>query len=108
MEITRTLFETQQQRRFGTSNPERMPLAFWEWMVRTSEEARLRDWTEGEEVPGHTPYQLRVRFGQGGDYTVVERILPGRENCTRCVCRLTSTHVVGRTIPQSGRGTPAG
>ena len=23
--------------------PERMPLAFWEWMVRGSEEARTRD-----------------------------------------------------------------
>jgi hypothetical protein len=69
MEITREVFEAQQQRRFGESNPERMPLAFWEWMVRKSEEARLRDWTEGDDVPGHTPYQLRVRFGQDGDYS---------------------------------------
>src|SRR5438270_5620976 len=69
MEITREIFDAQQQRRFGESNPERMPLVFWEWMVRTSEEARLRDWTEGDDVPGHTPYQLRVRFGQDGDYS---------------------------------------
>ena len=71
MEITRTLFESQQQRRFGTSNPERMPLAFWEWMIRRSEEGRLRVWTEEEEppVPRHTPYQLRTYFGQDGDYS---------------------------------------
>jgi hypothetical protein len=69
MEITRKIFEAQQQRRYGTSNPERMPLAFWEWMVRMSEDARLFEWTEGEEVPGHTPYQLRARFGQEGDYS---------------------------------------
>lgn len=67
--MTRTLFESQQRRRFGTANPERMPLAFWEWMVRKSEEGRIRDWTEESESSGHTPYQLRVLFGQEGDYS---------------------------------------
>jgi hypothetical protein len=34
MEITRELFEEQKRPRFGTANPERMRLAFWEWMIR--------------------------------------------------------------------------
>ncbi len=66
MEIARKVFERQQQRRFGASNPERMKLAFWEWMVRSSEDARLHDWSEAPAV--HTPYALRKFFGQDGDY----------------------------------------
>lgn len=69
MEITRAIFESQQQRRFGTSNPERMSLTFWEWMVRRSEERRLREWTEDEQLPVHTPYHLRTFFGQDDDYS---------------------------------------
>jgi hypothetical protein len=34
MEISRELFEEQRRPRFGRDNPERMNLAFWEWMVR--------------------------------------------------------------------------
>lgn len=34
MQITRKLFEQQRRPRFGTANPERMQLAFWEWMIR--------------------------------------------------------------------------
>jgi hypothetical protein len=34
MEITREVFEAQRRPRFGTANPERMQLAFWEWMIR--------------------------------------------------------------------------
>jgi len=67
MEITRRVFESQQQRRFGTSNPERMKLAFWEWMVRSSEDARPHDWSQAPAV--HTPYALRKSFGQDGDYS---------------------------------------
>lgn len=69
MQITRRVFESQQQRRFGTSNPERMPLAFWEWMIRQSEDARLREWSPDNQVPSHAPYALRQRFGQEGDYS---------------------------------------
>jgi hypothetical protein len=71
MEITRQIFESQQQRRFGTANPERMPLAFWEWMVRSSEDARLCDWSadHAPSVLGHMPYKLRTFFGQEGDYS---------------------------------------
>lgn len=51
MEITRSVFESQRQRRFGTANPERMRIAFWEWMVRRSEEGRLRDWSDYSQGP---------------------------------------------------------
>src|SRR4051794_32167387 len=34
MEISRELFDQQRRPRFGTANPERMRLAFWEWMIR--------------------------------------------------------------------------
>jgi hypothetical protein len=34
MNITRELFEQQRHPRFGKSNPERMHVAFWEWMIR--------------------------------------------------------------------------
>lgn len=71
MKITRQVLEGQQQRRFGTANPEPQPLALWEWIVRASEDARLRDWSEDRDEPevGHTPHQLRVAFGQEGDYS---------------------------------------
>ena len=71
MEITRKVFESQQQRRFGTANPESQPLAFWEWMVRTSEKARLRDWSAEEEGPevGARRISSVAPFGQEGDYS---------------------------------------
>jgi hypothetical protein len=69
MEITRKVFESQQQRRFGTTNPERQPLAFWEWMIRASEDSRLRDWSSDDQPAEHTPYALRTSFGQEGDYS---------------------------------------
>ncbi len=72
MKITRSIFESQRQRRFGASNPERMPLAFWEWMVRGMEDARLRDdWFEEQDptVLGHNPTAVRTYFGQEGDYS---------------------------------------
>ena len=69
MEITRAIFESQQQRRFGVCNPERMNLVFWEWMVRSSEDARLRESSDETEpyARGHTPCKLRMSFGQDGD-----------------------------------------
>ncbi len=69
MKITRKVFEAQQQRRFGTANPERQPLAFWEWMIRSSEDSRLRDWSLDDQPAKHTPYALRRFFGQEGDYS---------------------------------------
>ncbi len=47
MEITRELFDEQRHRRYGTANPERMRLAYWEWMVRE----------------GCGPYQVRKMLG---------------------------------------------
>ena len=34
MDITREQFEQQRRPRFGTANPERMDVPFWEWMIR--------------------------------------------------------------------------
>jgi hypothetical protein len=34
MRISRETFDQQRRPRFGTANPERMQLAFWEWMIR--------------------------------------------------------------------------
>ena len=34
MEITREQFERQRHPRFGSANPERMAVPFWEWMIR--------------------------------------------------------------------------
>ncbi len=48
MKITRRMFEAQRERRFGSSNPERMKLAFWEAMVRGAEEARATEDDERE------------------------------------------------------------
>jgi len=42
------MFEAQRERRFGSSNPERMKLAFWEAMVRGAEEARATEDDERE------------------------------------------------------------
>jgi len=36
--INPDLFAQQRSPRFGTANPERMQLAFWEWMIRAGEE----------------------------------------------------------------------
>ncbi|WP_165246604.1 hypothetical protein [Paludisphaera soli] len=33
MDLPRAIFDAQRDRRFGTGNPERMRLEFWEWMV---------------------------------------------------------------------------
>ncbi|MFO0953118.1 MAG: hypothetical protein U0835_18585 [Isosphaeraceae bacterium] len=66
MTITPALFESQRDRRFGTSNPERMNLEFWEWMVRGAEQDRR---SEDDDVPrtACSPYEARQRFGREGD-----------------------------------------
>jgi len=72
MEITKEIFEAQRQPRFGASNPERMQLAFWEWMIRGGEgppaDAEglaqfgqvMRD---GKLKSTYGPYRARDRFG---------------------------------------------
>jgi hypothetical protein len=51
MEISREIFDQQRLPRFGNANPERMTLAFWEWMIR------------GEGVP---PINTKSRLGELG------------------------------------------
>lgn len=65
MSIGRSVFEAQRQRRFGTGNPERMPLALWENLVRAAEDARTRDYS-ARRAPGELgtiPSDLREYFG---------------------------------------------
>jgi hypothetical protein len=58
MKISRELFDQQRRPRFGTANPERMQLAFWEWMVRGDESPPV----EGEGVLAE--YGLMMRQGK--------------------------------------------
>jgi len=51
MEISREIFDQQRLPRFGNANPERMRLAFWEWMIR------------GEGAP---PRNTKSRLGELG------------------------------------------
>jgi hypothetical protein len=72
MEITRELFDQQRRPRFGNANPERMQLAFWEWMVRgeelpaETEERGLAAYglvmREGKLKSGYGPYRARDLF----------------------------------------------
>jgi hypothetical protein len=63
METTLELFTEQRHRRFGRTNPERMQLSYWEWMVRNS----------------LNPYQALKHFGaqldsiNGPDWCFVQR-----------------------------------
>ena len=41
MQITREIFDQQRRPRFGTMNPERMRLAFWEWMIHGGDESTI-------------------------------------------------------------------
>ncbi|HLJ88886.1 MAG TPA: hypothetical protein VKZ53_18855 [Candidatus Angelobacter sp.] len=72
MGINREVFDEQRHPRFGNDNPERMTLAFWEWMIRgdenrSSEEGvglealglRMRD---GKLKSSYGPYRVRDLF----------------------------------------------
>jgi hypothetical protein len=39
MQITREIFDQQRRPRFGTANPDRMLLPFWEWMIRGGDQS---------------------------------------------------------------------
>jgi hypothetical protein len=43
MDITREQFEQQRRPRFGTANPERMDVPFWEWMIRGDDQPPPED-----------------------------------------------------------------
>src|SRR5215467_7427656 len=72
MNISREVFDQQRLPRFGKANPERMPFAFWEWMIRGDDERRvnvgaglgkcdlrLRD---GKLKSAYGPYRARDLF----------------------------------------------
>ncbi len=62
MTITPEIFDAQRVPRFGSANPERMRLEFWEWMVRAYEGLSPFD---GEREPARgMPYWARKRFGR--------------------------------------------
>jgi len=54
-EISRELFDQERRPRFGNANPERMTLAFWEWMVRGGEAPA----TDGESGLGKLGFRMR-------------------------------------------------
>jgi hypothetical protein len=56
MEITREVFEAQYRPRFGTANPERMLVPFWEWMIRGDPDP---DPAPGEGVLGELGLVMR-------------------------------------------------
>lgn len=71
-EISRELFDQQRRPRFGNANPERMTLAFWEWMIRGGEatpatgESSLEEcgllMREGKLKSTYGPYRARDHF----------------------------------------------
>jgi hypothetical protein len=71
-EISRELFDQQRHPRFGTSNPERMNLAFWEWMIRGPESLppngkrgfEKAGWSlqDGKLKSAYGPYRVRQLF----------------------------------------------
>jgi hypothetical protein len=72
MEISREIFDQQRRPQFGNANPERMKLAFWEWMIRgaqapsTDGEDQLEEdgpvVREGIIKSGFGPYRARDLF----------------------------------------------
>jgi hypothetical protein len=48
MRISREIFDQQRRPRFGRSNPERMPFAFWEWMIQGDAPRGGQDGSLGE------------------------------------------------------------
>jgi hypothetical protein len=76
MRITKEVFNQQRSPRFGTANPERMRIEFWEWMIKGDETASPGP-GEDEELAGTGlvieegkiksalgPYRARQLFGE--------------------------------------------
>lgn len=71
-QITREVFEQQRRPRFGNANPERMQLAFWEWMIRgedvypVEQEGNLAEagqmMRDGKLKSAYGPYRARDLF----------------------------------------------
>jgi hypothetical protein len=72
MQISREIFDAQRRPRFGTANPERMRMEFWEWMIRGDDQPPLDDgralgelgWNirAGKLKSGYGPYRARDLF----------------------------------------------
>ena len=88
MNITRETFELQRRPRFGTANPERMQVAFWEWMIRGGRTPFGTNNNSHDQVPstaekgvrpkGHWPHEARAFFNvshpdDGGPIWTFER-----------------------------------
>ena len=61
MEISREVFEKQWRPRFGSANPERMEMSFWEWMIQggAANSSNQREW----QGAGYGPYEARKILG---------------------------------------------
>jgi hypothetical protein len=79
MEINRKLFDSQRRPRFGTANPERMSLAFWEWMIRGDDAPSTEDegvlgkfglmMRNGILKSGYGPWRARDKFKVSSERT---------------------------------------
>jgi hypothetical protein len=72
MRISRQTFDEQRRPRFGTANPERMRIAFWEWMIRGDDTSPANEggvlsqlglmMRAGVLKSGYGPYRARDLF----------------------------------------------
>lgn len=67
MEITKEQFEQGRLRAFGTENPERMRVPFWEWMVRGTGVGLKRSRRGGEYYSGYGAWHARQTFDVADD-----------------------------------------
>jgi len=88
MAVTKELFDQQRDPRFGTANPERMNVEFWEWMIRGGESLPLEGQTgpaangwslqNGKLMSSYGPYRARQMFNvalcDGGPIWTFERM----------------------------------
>ena len=101
MDITKELFDQQRNPRFGTANPERMNVKFWEWMIRGGviplegqKGLAARGWNlqEGKLKSSYGPYRARQMFNvaacDGGPIWTFERMGATQTNLAdgRIVC----------------------
>lgn len=66
MKISHELFQQQRRPRFGTANPERMDMAFWEWMIRGGED--IYKIHEDPKFGGFGSYHAREVFEEASPY----------------------------------------
>lgn len=59
MPFTREEFDQQHRPRFGTANPDRMRVPFWDWMIRGDDSPGRVEDDEERESSGYDPYKAR-------------------------------------------------